>query len=114
MQRYPIAQAVYQHPLLDITKLSSLQASDASRLLWLNQRKVGAWRQEPTPSIPLHTVPRAAALRGLPCTGISADISHCASDTEPKDITTKYKPKECLCYMIKLLTACFSLNETAC
>lgn len=74
MQRYPIAQAVYQHPLLDITKLSSLQASHASRLLGLNQQKVGAWKQEPTPSVPLYTVPRAAALRGLLCTGISAAV----------------------------------------
>lgn len=44
--------SVYEHPLLDITRLSSIQASFASTLPWPNQQETGGRRQGPALSIP--------------------------------------------------------------
>lgn len=44
--------SVYEHPLLDITIFSSLQASDASRLPLLNQQNTGVWKKGACPGYP--------------------------------------------------------------
>lgn len=77
--------SVYEHPLLDITIFSSLQASDASRLPLLNQQNAGRWKEGACPRYPQdapeHNVPSAPGGQVTLHRYIHSGISQCSLKT---------------------------------
>lgn len=66
--------SVYEHPLLDITRLSSIQASFTSTLPWPNQQETRGWRL---------SIPRKSPVYGPPvscCIAPHEEGKHMGSD----------------------------------